>query len=137
MKRLVIGVSAALAAAILAAGCSQPKKGAAATAATTTSPTTVQAVVKMLGGKGIVVEHVRMNTGADQQFGTRQDADAAIGGETVNIVTFPTDPSADRWVPLPPKLAGGFYVIGAGWAIWTKTQALAQQIADATGAMMR
>jgi hypothetical protein len=137
MKRLVIGVGAALAAALLAAGCSQPKRGAAATAATTTSPTTVQAVVEVLRGKAIMVEHVRMNTGAHQQFGTREDADATIGGEAVNIVTFPTNPSADRWVPLPPKLAGGFYVIGAGWAILTKSQALAQRIAAATGAMVR
>jgi hypothetical protein len=132
-----MGVGALLAIAILAAGCSQPKKGAAAAPATTTSPTTVQAVVDVLRGKGIVVEHVRMNTGADQQFGTREDADATIGEEAVNIVTFPTDPSADRWIPLPPKLAGGIYVIGDGWAILTKSQALAQRIAGATGATVR
>jgi hypothetical protein len=78
--------------AMLAAGCSQPKKGATSAPATTTSPTTVHAVVDVLRGKGIVVEHVRMNTGADQQFGTREDADATIGEEAVNIVTFSTDP---------------------------------------------
>ena len=71
---------------------------------------------------------VRLEMNSPGQLGTREDASCELRGERVNIVTFPADVPAERWVRSAQQVAGGIYLVGNGWAIGTETEGLAKII---------
>jgi hypothetical protein len=101
---------------------------------------TVQAVVDELGNGGVTCSGLKMATeGPDgqNQLGTREDGNCSIGGERVNVVTFPADVPATKWVESAQQIGGGIYVAGDTWAVGTETQATADKVKAALGGETR
>jgi len=116
MKRILL---VAILLALLCTACGQPEQAA--------QPVTVQQVVGHLAAAGVTCQPEDQQP---HQLGTIEDAACEANGSRLNLLTFPVGVDAARWARDAQRLAGGSYVVGAGWALGTEDRALATTIAD-------
>jgi len=121
MKRTLI----ALAAVLGLAACSGGDNGGGGSVGSNDGPVTAQSLAEKLGCSGFKAED-------EPELFAAESASCDRNGTTVYIETFTQDDAQKNWLSAA-KQAGGAYVVGDQWIVWTDARPPAEEIQKTLG----